>query len=143
VKAPRVASLAFLALAACSGGGLEPVPVPLDRAHCARCDMILSSDRNAAQAVSAAEDPLFYDDIGCLARDRRVPGPDTRLYVRGSGADGWLAVDSAWFARPPGADTPMGYGVLAYETAAAARAADREAEARSWADILREAEASP
>jgi copper chaperone NosL len=105
--------------------------------------MIVSSEKNAAQLLSAGEDPRFYDDIGCLARDREGRPEGARLYVRGAGPDEWLPVEGSWFAHPPGLATPMGYGIAAFGSEAAARAVDRAGRARRWADEARDAGEKP
>jgi copper chaperone NosL len=104
--------------------------------------MIISDARNAAQAVSPSDDTRFYDDIGCLARDRAARAKGLRLFVRDGAADGWLPVEQAFFARPAGLETPMGYGITAFASEAAARRADRDGTARHWPDVVREAEAA-
>jgi hypothetical protein len=129
-----VASLAV----ACGARDLAPEPLRVDRVHCATCGMLVSRERDAAQAVFPDEDTRFYDDIGCLARDRAL-GTRARLYVQADGGSGWLAAEQAAFARPAGHETPMGYGLAAFGDAAKARAADREGQARRWADVLAEA----
>lgn len=135
--------VALVTMTACAARTLAPERVPLDRAHCALCDMIISDDGNAAEAVSAGDDTRFYDDIGCLAHDRTARDRRLRLYVREHGSAGWLPAQEAWFAHPAGFETPMGHGIAAYATEAAARAADRAGRAARWTDVTREAEAHP
>ena len=119
----------------CGSRSLEPEPVRIDQAHCAYCDMIISDERNAAQAVSAREDTRFYDDIGCLVRDPSARRPGARLYARAAGDTAWLPVETAWFALPAGLQTPMGYGLAAYATEAEAKGADRDGRAFRFADL--------
>ena len=68
VRALRHASLLALAAAACAGG--PPAPAALDTAHesCRFCRMVVSDQRFAAQIVAPREEPLFFDDLGCLQR---------------------------------------------------------------------------
>ena len=137
----RQLTLAAAALAlACGARALGPEPLPVDRAHCATCGMLISSERDAAQAVSPDEDTRFYDDIGCLARDRSLSA-GARLFVHGTGGSGWFPAEQAWFAAPAGLDTPMGHGLAAFADAARARGADVHGRARRWADLLSEQEA--
>lgn len=98
--------------------------------------MIISDEKNAAQAVSAREDTRFYDDIGCLAHDRAAHAKGSRLFARDAQGTGWLAVDEAWFARSGRLSTPMGHGIGAYSTEAAALAAADDARALRWADLV-------
>jgi hypothetical protein len=118
---------------ACGERALRPEPVALDRAECARCSMLISSDATGAQIVSRDGPTRFYDDIGCLAADATHIGRASRAFVRV--ADGWIDVNEASFARPAGAHTPMGSGILAFRSADAARAADAHGRALAWADV--------
>jgi nitrous oxide reductase accessory protein NosL len=137
------AAFALVAFAACAARTLGPERVPLDRAHCAFCDMVISDESNAAEVVSPADDTRFYDDIGCLAHDRATRDRRLRLYVRVHGSAAWIPAQEAWFAHPAGLETPMAHGIAAYATEAAARAADRRGRVSRWADVTREAEAHP
>jgi hypothetical protein len=98
--------------------------------------MIVSDERNAAQAVSPRDDTRFYDDVGCLARDRAAHADGVRLFARDAQGSGWLAVDAAWFAHSAGLRTPMGHGIGAYSTEAAARAAADDARPVRWDDLV-------
>lgn len=120
----------------CGTRTLQPEPVRLDRAHCAYCDMIVSDEANAAQAVSRSEDTRFYDDIGCLALDRAAHAAGARLFARAAGRPAWIAVDEAWFARSARLRTPMGHGIGAHSTEDAARSASDEGRALRWADLV-------
>jgi nitrous oxide reductase accessory protein NosL len=138
----RELSLAVAAVlaVACGARELSPEPLRVDRVHCAICGMLISRERDAAQAVFPDADARFYDDIGCLARDRGL-GAGARLYVQADGGSGWLDVEKASFARPAGHDTPMGYGFAALRDSARARETDREGRALRWGDVRAEAEA--
>ena len=128
----------LLALPGCGSGALEPQPVPLDHAECASCRMLISRVDDAAQAVAPGDEPRFYDDRGCLAKDVALLPSGARLFVQLDGGAGWTDVDHAFFAFPANARTPMGYGVTAFRTDAAASNADRGGRALKWADVIRE-----
>lgn len=130
-------ALAF-ATAACGSGRLEPVPVPLDRASCASCGMLISDRRTAAEAVFAGEDPRFYDDIGCAASDRALPPAKTQVYVPSENGTRWIRAEAAYFARVSDLRTPMGYGLAAFDSRSQARAQDRDGRARTWNEIRSE-----
>ena len=100
--------------------------------------MIISSLDDAAQAVAPGEEPRFYDDRGCLAKDAPSLPPEARLFVQLNGGTGWVDASVAFFATPTGARTPMGYGVTAFRTEAEASGADRAGRAHRWADVVRE-----
>jgi copper chaperone NosL len=124
-----------LLTAACGSGRLEPVPLPLDRASCAACGMLISDPRAAAQAVVAGEDPRFYDDIGCAASDRSLPRTKAQIYVSAGSGARWIKAEAAFFARVPDLRTPMGYGVAAFPTRPQAQTSDSQGRARAWSEI--------
>jgi nitrous oxide reductase accessory protein NosL len=130
--------LASALAVACGARELAPEPLRVDRVHCAGCGMLISRERDAAQAVLPDADTRFYDDLGCMAKDGGLPA-GARLYVQADGGSGWLDVEKAFFARPAGHETPMGYGFAALREAARAREADREGRALRWADVRAEA----
>lgn len=103
--------------------------------------MLISTDAGAAEIVSSRDDTRFYDDVGCLAADwkHRIEGDAaeagrTTAFVR-TGA-GWSDVRSAWFARPAGARTAMGSGLVVFATRDEAKAADRDGRALGWNDVV-------
>ena len=105
--------------------------------------MLISDEAGAAEIVSARDDTRFYDDLGCLAADwqhqvKADPafGSGATAFVRVSGG-GWSDVRSAFFARPDGARTAMGSGLVAYATRDEAQRADRDGRALTWAEVAR------
>lgn len=129
------ASIAVWLMASCGAARPVPEPIPLDRANCARCGMLISSDANAAQSQTDGQPTRFFDDIGCLAAEPAGHADTTRRYVLLT-SGGWATTDAAWFARSLSARTPMDYGVLAFATADEARAADRDRQAHQWPAIV-------
>ena len=128
--------IALWLLAGCGAAAPGPEPIPLDRVNCARCGMLISSDVHSAQTQAHGRSTRFFDDIGCLAADPDARADDANRYVRlVSGA--WATTESAWFARPVSAKTPMDYGIQAFATEEEARAADRDGEAYQWPAIVR------
>ena len=121
---------------ACTVHARSPEPVPVDRVECARCRMLISSDRGGGEIVSSSEETRFYDDIGCLAADWTTHGPDARPYVRIDGGR-WSDAQLAFYAQPNGIQTAMASGLAAFATAAEARAADRDARALTFDDVVR------
>ena len=83
--------------------------------------MLISTERGNAQIVSATEETRFYDDIGCLSADWPAHSAGAHAFVRVAG--GWADAGTAAYARPSGARTAMGSGVVAFASAADARAA--------------------
>ena len=98
--------------------------------------MLISTDRGGGQIVSANEDTRFYDDITCLAADwASHHRDDARAFVRVAGG-AWRDAMAVSYAQPVAARTAMGSGVVAFETAAEARTADRAGRALTWDDVL-------
>ncbi|MGH9399079.1 MAG: nitrous oxide reductase accessory protein NosL [Thermoanaerobaculia bacterium] len=116
---------AALALLRCAGA--EPGPAPLDAKNdtCRACRMPVSDARLAAQLVAPGEEPMFFDDIGCL-RDHLIQHPAERgavAYVADHRTGAWVRAGQALFTRCPDVPTPMGSHLLAH-AGAASRDAD-------------------
>jgi copper chaperone NosL len=82
--------------------------------------MAVSDPRVAAQVVAPGEEPDFYDDIGCLARDlaKRTLSPDAVVFVADHRTGEWVGAGGAVYVRVPGLATPMGSGIVAHASAA-------------------------
>jgi copper chaperone NosL len=78
--------------------------------------MLVSDPRTAAQLVARGEEPLFFDDVGCLAAYLREhpPRPGAVAYVADHRTGAWVPANEASFVLQPRASTPMGSHVLAY-----------------------------
>jgi hypothetical protein len=98
--------------------------------------MLISSEAGAGEILSPSDDTRFYDDIGCLAADWDAYRAGARAFVRLSGGR-WEDARTASYARPGHAQTAMGSGFVAFETAAAARSADRDGRAMTLDDLVR------
>jgi copper chaperone NosL len=98
--------------------------------------MLVSSEPDSAQWVAAGEETRFYDDIGCLATDPWTPPGRNARFVRAQGRS--VPADGAFFARPHGTSTPMGYGVVAFADRRQAAARDRQGRALGWTELVSE-----
>jgi copper chaperone NosL len=117
-------------LAACGARGDAP-PAPLDTANeaCRWCRMAVSDPRFAAQIAAPGEEPLFFDDVGCLReylRGEGEPAPPAVAYVADHRTRAWVRAREAGYTRVPSLQTPMGSHLVAHADAAS-READREA----------------
>jgi hypothetical protein len=97
--------------------------------------MLISTHVGTGQIVSDRESTRFYDDIGCLGSDWRQHERDATAFVNIGGK--WTDARTAWFARPAGAETAMGFGFVAHANAAAAKSADQNGNAMTWDDVLK------
>jgi len=122
--------LASLWMGACGAAG-PPPPAKLDTGNeqCRFCRMVVSDPRRASQIVAPSEEPLFFDDIGCL-RDYLEGSPSlpagATAYVADHRTKEWIRAGDALYTRNPSVETPMGSGLLAYSDAASR---DRDPEA--------------
>lgn len=121
--------------AACSA--TAPVDVrPGDT--CAYCRMSVSDPKVAGQIAAPGEEPLVYDDIGCLAS--AIAGGKTaeHAYVADHRTGAWVRTADAVFTEAPSLQTPMGSHLVAHasEASRAADAAAASGTRTSFADIV-------
>jgi copper chaperone NosL len=87
-----------------------PVSVAWDQVACARCRMLVSDPRFAAQLHTRSDDVLFFDDPGCLLLwDHEHPQRARAVYFHHLDEERWVEGDAAVFV--PASPTPMGYGL--------------------------------
>jgi copper chaperone NosL len=122
----RLAALMFVAALLPGCAGREPKPAALDRRNeaCQSCRMPVSEARLASQLVAAGEEPLFFDDLGCL-RDYLIQHPAVRgtvAYVVDHRSGAWILAGRAVFSKCGGIETPMGSHLVAHADAASREA---------------------
>ena len=122
-----LAFVGVLAAVACSAPG----PAALDTRSdaCAWCRMAVSDQRFAAQLVAPAEDPRFFDDVGCLAnylRAKQGLPKGAHAYVADHRTQAWVEAGAAVYSKLETIETPMGSHLVAHADAASRRA-DAEA----------------
>ena len=111
-------------------GAEAPGPAALDTRNerCRSCHMAVSDAHTAGQIVAPGEEPLFFDDIGCLASYlaglTRLP-ERARVFVADHHTKAWISADAAVYTRVSSLDTPMGSHLVAHVDAAS-RQADQE-----------------
>jgi copper chaperone NosL len=78
--------------------------------------MMVSDPRFAAQIVAPGEDPLFFDDIGCLANQLRnvQQAAGAVAYVADHRTRDWVPVSGAVYTRLNALPTPMGSHLVAH-----------------------------
>ena len=81
--------------------------------------MLVSDPHTAAQLVAPGEEPLFFDDLGCLGRYLREHPPRRGgvVYVADHRTGNWVPAGEAVYVLQPRASTPMGSHLLAYGNA--------------------------
>lgn len=107
--------LAALVVGACASGPAPPATVALGEDACAHCRMTVVSPSTAAQIARRGDEPVFFDEIGCL-RDylgaHPTPG-DAVIYVTDHRTGEWVDTRTAVFTKTS-TSTPMGSGLLAH-----------------------------
>ena len=109
----------ILACLACTRGSPQPVPDPRE-GSCAYCKMPMADPRLAGKVVIPGEEPLLFDDIGCLRdwRKSRQAAPGAKAFVADHRTGKWVPAESAVYVRTTKLWTPMGSQLIAYEDAA-------------------------
>lgn len=131
-----VTAVGAMALAAACAGGVPP-PAPLDTRNeaCRYCRMTVSNQRFAGQIVAPGEEPLFFDDIGCLSGYvKEKPGlPRSAVsYVADHRTGQWVPVATAVVTSVEGLDTPMASHLVAHASPASR---DADPAARGGRDV--------
>lgn len=137
----RAALLLALGVVACAVAG--PVPLKWGAESCRHCHMTLADPRFGAEIITRHGRALAYDDAGCAAEaiaDGEVEsGEVDRVFVIDfDRPDRLISADSATFVRSARFKTPMGSGVVAAGTPAAARELGNGPDDRvmPWADVV-------
>lgn len=132
----RAILLATLVVSACASGPAPPAQVALGEDACAHCRMTLVSQSTAAQIARRGDEPVFFDEAGCL-RDylgSHATPADAVVYVADHRTGEWLNARTAVFTQTS-ASTPMGSGLLAHADAAS-RDADPAAAGGSTSVVM-------
>jgi copper chaperone NosL len=108
-----IAAVAFvLPLVACSAA---PRPARLTSADtCGTCRMTIASTRTAGQIAAPGEEPIFFDDIACLARAIARGARIDDAYVADHRTSEWTPAAAAVYTRIPSLTTPMGSSIIAH-----------------------------
>jgi len=128
-------------LTACGSGPPGPAALDTRNERCRFCHMAVSDPSTSGQIVAPAEEPVFFDDIGCLAS--YLAGHEARrdgavVYVADHRTKLWVGARSAVYTRVPTLETPMGSHLIAHADAAS-RAADPVAQGGatvSWEEVF-------
>lgn len=130
----RVALLAILLTAGVGVGGCDKEPgdgppvVRFGQDVCAHCNMIVTDPRSVAASVvlrDGRRQVLVFDDLLDQVKHHATnPGePVVKRYVSDYATKAWVDAAAAKYVRAEGVHTPMGSGLLAFATDAAADAA--------------------
>lgn len=111
-----MAVLAML-LSACSSSASQPAEIKLNQDRCANCNMGIADLESAAQLILKSGEPVLFDDIGCITQYLQTEKPEYEAafvhdYISGE----WISFDAAAFIQHSDIDSPMSYGIAAFES---------------------------
>ena len=116
---------------------IAPPDVHYGQTDCAGCGMTVSDERYAAALVTRTPDgeqvARVFDDIGCMVEYERGH-PEVGVlahYVKDYETHQWLPADRASYVRGDQIHSPMGFGLLAAESAERAEKVARAQSART------------
>jgi copper chaperone NosL len=143
VKVSVVLLLVFaLAVGACAEGQtvVEPPVVRYGEDRCAHCGMIISDARFAAgflyEVGEGRYKSVIFDDIGDMVHYAGEQDGQTirAWYVHDYATEEWLDARQAHYVVSEEIQSPMGYGVAAFDTRAAAEAlaAEKNGDVLDW-----------
>ena len=142
-RLPTVAVLLLAIIAAgCSTAADAdgPPEISYGRDICVECNMIISEPRFAASYRLDDGETKSFDGIGELVKHGQRTGELVRIafaWVHDFNTEEWLLIDEAHFVAGAKIVTPMGHGVVAFSTAAAADqfAADMDGTVMRWPEL--------
>ena len=112
---------ALVALLGCHSGNAPPAALDTRNETCRSCRMPVSDARLASQLAAPGEEPMFFDDLGCLQSFLKQNGPAAEpsvAYVADHRTGAWVRADAATYSRCPSLETPMGSHLIAHSDAA-------------------------
>lgn len=121
----RLATVLIALLASACAGSRDDLPeIVVDRSACSHCGMLISELRFASAYRAGDGEAKLFDEIGCMvAAARQETSEAMKFWFRDADDGGWIEGGGAVFVSSPSIRTPMGGGVLAFRTGAAADAA--------------------
>ena len=109
----------LLAGALACGGPHGPATLDVHNEACRWCRMAVSQQALASQLGAPMEEPLFFDDLGCL-RDylaAHTPSSDLQAWVADHRTGEWVPAAAAVYTRVEGLATPMSSHLIAHADA--------------------------
>ncbi|HRW07219.1 MAG TPA: nitrous oxide reductase accessory protein NosL [Caldilineaceae bacterium] len=142
--------LTGLIVGACARGDTAPKPPTIRYGEdlCTECNMIINDPRYAAGYAYELEpgsyESLAFDDIGDLLTHMAKHSERTVVawYVHDYTSEEWLDATTAFYVVSEQIHTPMGHGIAAHATAAAAEtmAQERQGKVLDWNTLVQKAE---
>jgi copper chaperone NosL len=127
-----------VALAACAPGDGAPQPPEISYGQdlCEACGMLIDQPQLAAATIDTSGAAHKFDDIGDMIQyHTEHPTVQAKAwFVHDYDTEAWLRAESAYYVFSADLHTPMGHGLVAFEseTAALAFAEQRQAQVLSF-----------
>lgn len=121
---------------------VQPVPIMPEADECARCRMAVEQPRFASELIAADNQVFKFDDIGCMVEFVKAKGtrmkPPKAMFVNDFFTARWVRLEKATLVKSS-FQTPMRYGLLAFESPQAAKKLDAKYKAKpvKWADLVK------
>ena len=117
-RGPALMLAAAILASSCQSGPVPPAALDASAGEACRwCRMAIADIHTTGQIVAPMEDPLFFDDIGCLRDYLRGPAPSRPgaiAYVADHRTGAWVHAARAVYTRARTLDTPMGSRLIAH-----------------------------
>jgi copper chaperone NosL len=140
LPALRLATLLLLSAVLVTACAPAPDDVHWGMEECAQCQMVVSDERFAAQAVDRRGKTYKFDAIECMAAfvdSGALAAGDIHSLWIADGRDSWVAVEDAAFLHSENTRSPMGGGYTAHADGDAARRLQAEVggELLTWQQV--------
>jgi copper chaperone NosL len=108
----------LLIFTGCSSKAALPAEIKVNQDECDTCHMGIQDLESAAQIILNDGKPLLFDDIGCLFVYLQEEQPEYEAaFVHDFQTKEWISLDKSTFVQDEGIESPMSYGIAAFETA--------------------------
>jgi len=107
------------------GCGDESPSIRYGHLACDECHMIISEAVFSAALRTENGEDLFFDDIGCLFLTLSKGTKPMRIWIHDYLSHRWISAKEAFFSVSSELKTPMGYGVVGFQSELAARERSR------------------
>lgn len=124
----RLSTLYFTLLlfcSSCTNSVGQPPELHLGQDECYECHMQISEERFAAARTIASEVQLFDDLAELFIYRRKNPNEQESLWVHDFNSHNWIKASQATYLHSASLKTPMGFGLVAFQTREQALEANR------------------
>jgi copper chaperone NosL len=99
---------------------IKPAEIKYGQDVCAVCSMIISETLYSSQYILTDGKVKKFDDIGCMMENIKQTKDEldkiSAIFVRDFISNNWINAKNAHFLRSKKIITPMGHGIIAFES---------------------------